>query len=59
MEYQPSPLLPIIADLAKNNKNLTPALQDAIATFINYEATTPQYSVSSFNLEMMDKLTTK
>jgi hypothetical protein len=33
-----SPLLPIIADLVKNNKNLTPELQNAIARFISWES---------------------
>lgn len=39
MEIVESPFMSIIADLAKNNKNLTPALQNAIAKFLELEST--------------------
>lgn len=39
MEIIESPFIPIIADIVKNNKNLTPELQNAIAKFISYEST--------------------
>jgi hypothetical protein len=39
-----SPFTQIIADLAKNNKNLTPRLQDAIAQYLEYQVA-PVYSI--------------
>lgn len=38
-EIVQSPMYGIIADLVKNNKNLTPDLQNAIARFIEIEST--------------------
>lgn len=48
MEIIQSPLHAIIADIVKNNKNLTPALQDAIARFIEIEST-PKLSITMDN----------
>lgn len=37
MEVVESPFIQIIADIVKNNKNLTPKLQDAIACFLTVQ----------------------
>lgn len=46
MEIIQSPMYGIVADIVKNNKNLTPDLQNAIAKFIDFEST-PRYSINT------------
>jgi hypothetical protein len=38
LEIVESPFMQIIADIVKNNKNLTPALQNAIAKYLDYQS---------------------
>ncbi len=46
MQIIQSPFMSIIADLAKNNKNLTPELQNVIARYLDCE-TTPKIIIKA------------
>lgn len=54
VEIIESPFVQIVADLAKNNKNLTPDLQNAIAQFISVQSA-PIMKIDASDLSKVTK----
>ena len=52
MEIVWLPYMTIIADLAKNNRDLTPKLQDVIAEYLSYQSQPPVIMKGKLNAKI-------